>query len=109
MTETIMDETLFWELAEPLLAAGQAEEGTMMGFRCLRAAGAFFATLERSSGDLVVKTASSRVDELIASGVGLPFAPAGRRFKEWVQIPGRDAELWERLLHEAREFVAGGA
>ncbi|MDA1062420.1 MAG: hypothetical protein O2895_05895 [Chloroflexi bacterium] len=55
-----------------------------------------------------MKTAASRVDELVASGVGLPFAPAGRRFKEWVQIPGRDAELWEGLLHEAREFVAGG-
>ena len=108
MTDTEIDDALFWELAEPLLATGQAEEGTMMGFKCLRTEGAFFATLEHSSGDLIVKTAASRVDELIASGIGLAFAPAGRRFKEWVQIPARDAKLWEDLLVEAREFVAGG-
>ena len=108
MTNTTPDDSLFWELAEPLLATGQAQEGTMMGFKCLRTDGAFFATLEHRSGDLVVKTAASRVDELIASGTGLPFAPAGRRFKEWVQIPERDAELWETLLGEARGFVASG-
>ena len=63
MTDTTADDSLFWELAEPLLATGQAEEGTMMGFKCLRTDGAFFATLEHRSGDLVVKTAASRVED----------------------------------------------
>ena len=107
MTGASVDDTLFWELAEPLLAMEQAEEGTMMGFRCLRTGGAFFATLERETGDLIVKIPATRVDALIADGTGLPFAPAGRRFREWVQIPERDAELWEALLDEARAFVGG--
>ncbi len=107
MTDGRIDDALFWELAEPLLAMGQAEEGTMMGFRCLRTGGAFFATLERGTGDLIVKIPASRVDELMADGTGLPFAPAGRRFREWVQIPGRNVELWEALLNEARAFVGG--
>ena len=38
------DVRLFWELADPMLAAGEATRGTMMGHPCLRAGGAFFAT-----------------------------------------------------------------
>ena len=73
------DDALFRELAEPLLAEGLAEEGTIMGFPCLRApGGAFLATAEHRTGDLIVKLPRARVDELIASGAGEPFAPAGR-------------------------------
>ncbi len=104
------DGELFHELVEPLLATGQAEEGTIMGFPCLRTTGgAFLAMAEYTTGDLIVKLPSSRVDALIEEGAGLPFAPAGRRFREWVRVPGRDAELWGALLDEARTFVEGGA
>ena len=102
-----VDGGLFWELAVPLLASGEAEEGTLMGFPCLRTKGTFFASFEHRTGDLIVKIPASRVDELMADGTGLPFAPAGRRFREWVQIPGRDPDLWEALLEEARAFVGG--
>ena len=47
------------------------------------------------------------MEALIAEGAGLPFAPAGRRFREWVQVPGRDADLWQSLLDEGRAFVNG--
>jgi len=102
------DDALFRELAEPLLAAGEVEEGTIMGFPCLRTTGgAFLAMAEHTSGDLIVKLPAGRVDELVDEGTGLPFAPAGRRFREWVQVPGRDEELWQALLDEAHAFVSG--
>lgn len=98
------DDTLFWELAEPLLAAG-ATRSTMMGFPCLRMNGAFFASCDHRSGDLVVKIPADRVNELIESGVAEPFAPNGKRFKEWATIPERDPDLWESLMTEALDFV----
>ena len=102
------DGALYREVTEPLLATGQADEGTIMGFPCLRTtSGSFLAMAEHTTGDLIVKVPATRVDELIAEGTGLPFAPAGRRFREWVQIPGRAPDLWEALLDEARAFVAG--
>ncbi len=103
-----IDDALFRELAEPLLVTGEAREGTMMGLRCLRTdGGAFFATVEHRTGDLIVKIPADRVNDLIASGTGLAFAPAGRRFREWVQIPERKPDLWQALLDEARAFVTG--
>ena len=102
------DDALFRDLADALLATGRAEESTLMGYPCLRtASGDFFAMSEFRNGDLIVKIAARRVDELIAEGTGLPFAPAGRRFREWVQVPERDAALWEALLDEARAFAGG--
>lgn len=96
---------LFWQLAERLLVEGRAERGTMMGFPCLRAGGAFFASLERGTGDLVVKLPAGRVAELVAAGEGIPFAPAGRVFREWVASPLADAQAWAALLEEAHRFV----
>lgn len=100
---------LFWQLAERLLVEGRAERGTMMGFPCLRAGGAFFASLERGTGDLVVKLPAGRVAELVAGGTGIPFAPAGRVFREWVASPRADAEAWAALLEEAHRFVVADA
>lgn len=94
---------------EALLAALQAErpieKGTMMGFPCIRINGDFFASANHVSGDLIVKLPKTRVSELIDSGEGEPFAPAGRAFKEWVSIPSRDAGHWRQLADEALEFV----
>jgi hypothetical protein len=42
---------------------------------------------------LIVKLPANRVLDLIEAEVGEPFAPNGRRFKEWVSIPNRDAAL----------------
>ncbi len=104
------DDTLFEEVAAPLLGSGRAEQGTMMGLPCLRTPdGDFFAAADRHSGDLIVKVSAARVGELIDQGVGEPFAPAGRGFKEWVSVPERDPDRWEALLAEALDFVSGGA
>jgi hypothetical protein len=100
------DAALFWELAEPMLAAGDATRGTMMGHPCLRVDGAFFATAGHEADELIVKLPARRVEELIDQGTGQPFAPAGRRFREWVAVPAPDRELWSRLLREARQYAA---
>ncbi len=99
---------MFDELADPLLGSGRAEPGTMMGLPCLRTArGDFFAAADRHTGDLIVKLPATRVDDLIDRGVGEPFAPAGRRFREWVSIPERDPVRWEALMADALDFVSG--
>ena len=104
------DDSLFRELTEPLLASGAADEGTIMGHPCLRArGGAFLAMAEGRTGDLIVKIPAGRVDELIAAGVAAPFAPAGRRFREWARVPDRDPTLWQALLDEARAFAEGAS
>lgn len=101
-----VDDELFWELAEPLMAEG-AERSTMMGHPCLRIGGEFFASLERGSGDLIVKLPAHRVNEMIEAGTAEPFAPAGRRFKEWALVTDRDEARWEQLLRDAIAFVGG--
>lgn len=99
----------FWEVAEPLLASGRVHEGTMMGFRCLRASrnDQFTATVERSTGNLVVKLPRERVHALVESGEGLAFAPAGKVFREWVAVPTFDEQRWSELIEESLEFVRG--
>lgn len=106
-TETV-DDGLFWDLAEPLIASGVAEEGVLMRSRCLRVGGEFLACPEYTTGDLVVKLPAARVAELIEEGRGLAFAPAKKVFREWVQVPERDQTLWERLLDEGVRFASGG-
>jgi hypothetical protein len=44
---------------------------------------------------------------MIDAGAAEPFAPAGRRFKEWALITSRDEDQWETLLHDAMAFVQG--
>ncbi len=96
----------FWKLADPLLRKPEISEGTLMGFPCLRVDGEFFATCDHRTGDLIVKLSRDRVKALIDEGVGAPFAPAGRVFREWVLVQGRDAKRWRALMDGAREFVA---
>jgi hypothetical protein len=95
----------FWELAEEFLTRDGVEQGTIMGFPCLRLRGEFLATCWHATGDLIVKLPRERVTALIEAGQGEPFAPAGRVFKEWVQVAERDEETWRGLLEEGMAFV----
>lgn len=96
---------LFWSLADPMLASGEVEKGTMMGFPCLRVSGKFFASIERTTDDLIVKLPKERVTDLINSGEASPFAPNGRTFKEWALINTADETKWRTYLDEALLFV----
>jgi hypothetical protein len=100
-------EARFWDLAAPLLAQPGVTRSTLMGLPCLRWNGAFFASCDRRTGDLLVKLAETRVDELVAAGRANSFAPAGRRFRQWAAVPESRSRSWKRLLDEALEFVIG--
>ena len=97
----------FWSAAADTLGADNVNTGTMMGFPCLRVDGAFFASCERLTGDLIVKLPEARVQQLIESEAGEPFAPAGRTFRQWLLVPGRDIDRWRGLIAEACSFVEG--
>lgn len=96
----------FWKLAKKPLSEKNITEGTLMGFPCLRINGEFFATVEHRTGDLIVKLPAERVQDLIDAEIGRPFAPAGRVFREWALIPGRNTARWRKLMQEAQTFVA---
>jgi hypothetical protein len=106
-TQMTAGEALFWELTGPLLAQPGVTRSTMMGRPCLRIRGAFFASCDRRSGDLLVKLPEVRVDQLVASGKAQGFAPAGRRFREWAAVPLGRSRSWGHLIAEALGFVAG--
>ena len=100
---------LFWQLAEALYADDAVTRSTMMGFPCLRVDGQFFASLDHREHHLIVKLSEERVNDLVASGLGLSFAPNGRVFREWVAIPEPDEDAWRDLLLEAKAFVSADA
>ncbi|OBG35181.1 hypothetical protein [Mycobacterium sp. E3198] len=100
-------EARFWSVAEPLLADAAVTRSTMMGLPCLRADGRFFASFDRRNTALLVKLPAARVDELVESGAAEPFAPSGRRFREWASIGSGRPDAWPALLREAFAFVAG--
>ncbi|RVX43926.1 hypothetical protein EDD27_6637 [Nonomuraea polychroma] len=95
-------EELFWDLAEPMLTEPAITRSTMMGLPCLRYDGRFFASLDRRSQALIVKLPRRRVAQLVEDGIGRPFAPAGKVFREWVALPDPGEQLWRDLLAEAR-------
>ena len=101
------DESLFWELIEEFqLQDPRVEEGTIMNGRCARVAGEFLGLVDYRGSGLVVKLPKERVAELIEQGVGQPFAPAKKVFKEWVSVPRRDRRRWRALIAESIAFVA---
>lgn len=100
------DEARFWDLAEPMLARAGVSRSTMMGLPCLRIDGRFFGSFDRRTGDLLVKLPEARVDRLVETGRAHPFAPAGRRFREWAAISPTRRRSWSALLDEALAFVA---
>jgi hypothetical protein len=99
-------ETRFWELAQPMLEHAGVTRSTMMGFPCLRLHGDFFATVDRRNGHLVIKLDEARVDALLARAQAEPFAPNGRRFREWASVPFERRRNWAGLLEEALEAAA---
>jgi hypothetical protein len=95
----------FWTLARPLLQRAGVTRSTMMGFPCLRLDGDFFASCDHRSGELVVKLNEQRARALVDTGKAEPFAPNGRRFREWVTVPHQRHRNWQPLLEEALELA----
>jgi hypothetical protein len=99
---------LYDELTDDLLYDPAIGRATMMGQPCVRLAGRFLASFDDKARCLVVKLPRERVSELVESGRGDRFAPAGRVFSEWVAIPSVDRSLWQEALAEAVEFAREG-
>ncbi len=100
--------TLYDELTDDLLYDPAIGRATMMGFPCVRLVGRFLASYDEKARSLVVKLPRERVAELVESGAGEPFAPAGKVFREWVSIPTVDRTLWQTVLSEAVDFAREG-
>ncbi len=82
------------------------EPGRILHAPGLRTAGKFYGFAQ--AADLMVKLPASRVQELIASGRGLPCSPRpGRPMREWVRLEALDEESCVSYLLEARAFVLG--
>jgi hypothetical protein len=110
VTASAAPEELFWKLAAALRKRDRRiVEGTIMNGRCLRVGDEFLALVDYKGSGLVVKLPLDRVTDLIDSGIGQPFAPAGRVFKEWVSIREPNRKLWAQLLREGVAFVAKAA
>ena len=71
------NEHRFWEHAAPLLDRADVTRSTMMGLPCLRLNGAFFASFDRRTGDLLVKRPESVVDQLVTDGPRPPVRASG--------------------------------
>lgn len=99
---------LYDDLTDALLYDPAIGRSTMMGYPCVRLADRFLASYDATNG-LVVKLPATRVSELVDSGTGLPFAPAGKVFREWVALPSVDRGLWRDLLDEAVTFARAQA
>lgn len=98
---------LFWQLAAELHGEDtRIVDGTIMNGKCLRVGKEFLALVDYKGSGLVVKLPKARVAALVESGVGQPFAPAGRVFKEWLSVPKLDRRRWLSLLREGIAFVA---
>jgi hypothetical protein len=103
-------EELFWALAAELQCEDpRIQESTIMNGRCLRVGKEFLALVDFKGSGLVVKLPKARVAELIDAGVGEPFAPAGKVFKEWLAVPRVDRRRWRSLLREGVAFAAVSA
>ena len=101
VTDRSDPQSRFWQLAQPFLAMPGVSRSTMMGFPCLRLHGDFFASWDPRAEQLVIKLDSGDVERLLRTGDGFPFAPAGRRFREWVAVPATNLARWPVLLEDA--------
>jgi len=96
---------LFEDLGDEFVAGGALEWGKVLSFECLRRNGQFVGMSGRKSGALIVKLPRDRVDELIDASAAEPFAPNGRIFKEWAEVPTPDEATWRALLEESIAFA----
>ena len=91
----------FWEAARGVLERPGVTRSTMMGYPCLRLQGDFFASWDPHHRALVVKLDRATVTTLLETGVGEPFAPSGRQFREWISIPAASRRSWPDHLDDA--------
>jgi len=81
--------------------------GRGFGSGALTVDGSIFAMLV--DGAVVLKLPGSRVQDMVATGAGEPFAKGqGRAMREWVRVTASDAGTDAALAREALEHVRSG-
>ena len=95
------DTPLWSTLTEPFLVRPGVSRSTMMGYPCLRLDGDFFASWDPHHEQLIVKLDQPTATALIDAGRAEPFAPSGRRFREWIAVPVARQRSWRRFLDDA--------
>jgi len=89
------------EIAPDLLAEPDVAMSRMFGSDGLAVRGKFFA-FTASSGDLVVKLAADRIEELGLDNMVM----RGRPMREWARVPIADGiERWRDVAADAYRFV----
>jgi hypothetical protein len=89
------------EIAPDLLARPDVAKARMFGSDGLSVRGKFFA-FTASSGDLVVKLAADRIDELGLDNMVM----RGRPMREWARVPiAEGIERWREVADDAYRFV----
>ena len=102
---TAPDEAEFWEIANPLVKRSGVTRSTMMGYPCLRLHRDFFASWDPQHHQLVVRLDSTTATKMIETRQADPFAPAGRRFREWVALSVEHRDRWEFVIQDAFEHA----
>ena len=88
-----------------LLIEDGVELSTMMKRNCLRYKGEFLAMIFEKADALIIKVSPERVNTLISEGTGMEFNFTKKRFKEWVLIPSKLEDQYEKYIHEALEYA----
>ena len=89
------------EIAPDLLAEPDVAMSRMFGSDGLAVRGKFFA-FTASSGDLVVKLAADRIEELGLDNMVM----RGRPMREWARVPiAEGIERWREVAADAYRFV----
>jgi len=91
-----------WDRLAADAEGGSVSRGNMFGSPGLRTGKKFFAIRWRSQ--LVVKLPATRIEQIVSSGLGVPFEPmSGRPMNGWVVLdPAADRVA---LVAEANAFV----
>ncbi len=89
----------FGDVDGVVVNSGRGAQGIKLG-------GKMFAMFHK--GQLLVKLPPKRVQEVIASGDGLPHDPGtGKPMKNRVLIPDTHKHLWVQYCEESRQHEAG--
>ena len=75
------------------------------GAQGIKFKGKMFAMFTK--GHILVKLPPARVNELIATGEGLPYdVGTGKPMKNWVNISETRKESWVKYCEEAKDFLS---
>ena len=85
----------------------KGEQSQMFGKPCFKVGGKAFTCFFED--DMVFKLTGDHHKEALALKGSQLFDPSGRKrpMKDWVQVPAKHADKWEKFSKAAMKFVGG--